>query len=309
MTDTSRPSESSKSGADRLDVQGMIREASRRVSVDELVRAGKKTISLLSRERIDEMVNLAVRNIVSKYRALAAGVDTVPQEQVEAESREEFREIYEQYRETNQAKQTLESTASAMTAEIDDLRRELETQKAIAEGRLSEEAERMLVVGFKEFEHELMRISGRVFEKRRLMIEAGDTPEAAAEWKPCEERLTVMIRKLIEQHRGLFMGGGGQYAHDRQVAMLEARLEKMYGQLKAMEEALRAISNQKLLTNQHIQNLLRGLGMLDDDKYAEKRKGMLKVVLQQNIKLRQDLKDYEAGLAAAAAPRAASGTN
>jgi hypothetical protein len=317
VPDETKPSEdpapARPGGADRLDVKGMIREASRRVSVQDLVKKGTKTISVLSKDKIDEMVNLAVKNIVAKYRALAAGFGDVSAEQLEKESQAEFQDIYQQYQETNKAKQTLEQTAGAMSAEIEQLQKELQTQKSIAEGKLSEEAEKLLIVGFKEFEHELMRIAGKVFEKRKLMIEGGDTPEAVAEWKPCEERLSAIIKKLIEQQRELFFGAGGKYARDREVAMLEARLAKMASQFKAMEEALRAISNQKLLTNQNIQNLLRGLGMLDDDKYAEKRKGMLKVVLQQNIKLRQDLKEFEAKQAAAtgapapAAPPASSG--
>jgi len=317
VPDETKPSEDAAparaGGADRLDVKGMIREASRRVSVQDLVKKGTKTISVLSKDKIDEMVNLAVKTIIAKYRALAAGIGGVSEEQLEKESQAEFQDIYQQYQETNKAKQTLEQTAGAMSAEIEQLQKELSTQKSIAEGKLSEEAEKLLIVGFKEFEHELMRISGKVFEKRKLMIEGGETPEAAAEWKPCEDRLSAIIKKLIEQQRELFFGAGGKYARDREVAMLEARLAKMASQFKAMEEALRAISNQKLLTNQNIQNLLRGLGMLDDDKYAEKRKGMLKVVLQQNIKLRQDLKDFEAKQAAAtgapapAAPPASSG--
>lgn len=289
-TDPSARKDSARSLTDHLDVRGMIREASRRVSVDDLVRQGRKTISVLSKEKIEEMVNQAVKTIVAKYRALAAGV--VSEEQIEKESQEEFKELYQQYQETNKAKQTLEQTASSMTVEIEDLKKELDAQKRIAEGKLSEEAEKLLIVGFKDFEHELNRIAAKVWEKRRMMLEGeGISPEAMAEWKQIEEKLGGMIQRLVEQHRDLFFSGSG--ARDRYVVLLEKRLEKMYTQLKAMEEALRAISSQKLLTNQGVQNLLRGLGLLEDDKYAEKRKGMLKIVLQQNVQLRKDLEELE----------------
>ncbi|MBI2933331.1 MAG: hypothetical protein HYY16_16930 [Planctomycetes bacterium] len=288
--------------SDRLDVKGMIREASRRVSVSDLVRLGHKTLAVLSQEKMEELVNQAVKNIVGKYRALAAGLGDVSQEQVEKESQEEFKELLSQYQEATQAKQALEQGASTMQSEIEELKKELETQKSIADGKLSEEAERLLVVGFKDFEHELNRIAAKVFERRRMMLEAnGETPEAQAEFRQVEERLGAIIQRLLAQQRELFFGAGGRYARDREVALLEKRLDKMYAQLQAMESALKALSSQKLLTNTHVQTILRGLGLLDDDKYAERRKGMLKVVFEQNVRLRQEIQGLRSEQTTAAA--------
>ena len=65
MADESNPSAPvpgpPKGGPKMIDVQGMIRQASHRVSVDELVKKGRKTISMLSREKIDELINQADR--------------------------------------------------------------------------------------------------------------------------------------------------------------------------------------------------------------------------------------------------------
>jgi len=57
-----------------IDVQGMIRQASKRVSVDRLVQQGKRYINVLSKDKIDELINQAVKNIADKYRAIAAGI-------------------------------------------------------------------------------------------------------------------------------------------------------------------------------------------------------------------------------------------
>ncbi len=128
------PSPDGPRSARIIDVQGMIRQASTRVRVDQLVRQGKKYISMLSRERIDELINQAVKTIVDKYRALAAGVSNVPVAQLQAESKQEFNELLEQYKETSRARTELEASKEALDAELTELRRELERQKAAAEG-------------------------------------------------------------------------------------------------------------------------------------------------------------------------------
>ncbi len=271
----------------------MIAQASTKVSVNELVKKGTKTISLLSKEKIEAMVNQAVKNIISKYRMIAAGFGDVKDEEVEKESQAEFNELMQQYQDANKAKADLEASKGEMEANFESLQKELETQKAIADGKLSEEAEKMMVVGFKEFEHELNKIAAKVYEKRKQILEAGgESPEAIAEFKQVEEKLNAIIKRLLENQRELFFGAGGRYARDREVALLEKRMEKMYEQMRTMENALKLFSNQKLLTNQQVANMMRSLGMLED-KNAEKRKGMLSVVLAQNLKLRKELKEFE----------------
>lgn len=274
---------------ERVDVRGMIRQASRPVHVHDLVRRGTRTISVLSRQKIDEMVNLAVKNIVTKYRTLAADLDAAPAD-VERESREEFTELFDSYQQTNAAKHALEQSAAGVSAELDELRAELEKQKALADGKLAEDAEKSILSGLDALEREIEARAGAAFERRRaLLTENGETPEGLAEFGRIEQRMREMITKIVGEQR--------KYQRDRDVLLLERRVLKLQAQLKAMENALKAISAQKLLSSTAVQNMLRGLGLLDDDKFAERRKGMLKVVLQQNIQLRKDLKEYEAKLA------------
>ena len=179
-SDPPAPPTPPRTGSKMIDVQGMIRQASRRVSVDELVKKGRKTISMLSREKIDELINLAVKTMVDKYRAMAAGIANVPLAQIEAESKQEFNELLSQYQETAKAKTDLELTRQSLDVELEEMRKDLEKQKALADGRLSEEAEKALIVGFKEFERELDRQVVKVFEKRKMILEGGDSPEAVA---------------------------------------------------------------------------------------------------------------------------------
>jgi hypothetical protein len=244
-TPESRPAQS---GTKMIDVKGMIRQASARVQVDQLVKQGKKYISLLSKEKMEELINQAVKNIVDKYRAMAAGVAQVPVAQIEAESKQEFSELLNQYQQTAKAKTDLESSKQALDAELEDLRKDLERQKALADGRLNEEAEKALIVGFKEFERELDKQVVKVFEKRKIILQENN-PEGVAELKS---------------------------------------IEKLYQQIAAMENALKTISNSKLYSNQQIQNVLRQLGLANEDKNFEKKKEMLKVVLDVNKLIKKE---------------------
>lgn len=271
-------------GAKMIDVKGMMRQASQRVSIDQLVKQGKKSISLLSKEKMDELINQAVKNIVDKYRAMAAGVAQVPVEQIQAESKDEFNELMRNYQETAKAKAQLETSKELLDGELDELRKDLEKQKALAEGRLSEEAEKALVIGFKEFERELDKQVVKVFEKRKAIL-AESNPEEAPELKQVEAVIRPIIARLVAAERERFQMGGGQ---SRETQLLEKRIEKLYAQIAAMENALRTISQSKVYSNQQINNVLRQLGLSNEDKNAEKKKEMLKFVLTANKDIHRD---------------------
>jgi hypothetical protein len=268
-----------------IDVKGMIRQASARVQVDQLVKQGKKYISLLSKEKMEELINQAVKNIVDKYRAMAAGVAQVPVAQIEAESKQEFSELLNQYQATAKAKTDLEQSKQSLDAELDELRKDLEKQKALADGRLNEEAEKALIVGFKEFERELDKQVVKVFDKRKIILQESN-PEGVAELKNVENAIRPIIAKLVAAERERFAMSGGQ---SRETLMLEKRIEKLYQQIATMENALKTISNSKLYSNQQIQNVLRQLGLVaNEDKNFEKKKEMLKVVLDVNKLIRKE---------------------
>lgn len=281
MTDEAKNPEPPAEGASpkMIDVQGMIRQASKRVSVDRLVQQGKRYINVLSKDKIDELINQAVKNIADKYRAIAAGVAAAPTADMAAESKAEFNELLQTYQSTAKAKSDLEQSKAALDAEVEEMRKDLEKQKALADGRLSEEAEKALIVGFKEFERELDKQVVKVFEKRKLILQESESPEAVAELKGVEGALRPIISRLVAAERERFQMAGGQ---SRETLMMEKRLEKLYAQIGALEAALKTITSSKVYSNQQIQNVLRQLGLAQEDKNYEKKREMLKVVLTAN---------------------------
>lgn len=298
MSDDEKPPVSGPSGEGAspkmIDVQGMINQASRRVNVEDLVKKGRKTISVLSRDKIDELINQAVKNIADKYRAIAAGIAgaaAIPAEkEIEGEAKAEFNELLQTYQQTAKAKTDLEQSKEALDHELDELRKDLEKQKALADGRLSEEAEKALIVGFKEFERELDKQVVKVFDKRKLILQESENPEAVAELKGVENAIRPIISRLLAAERERFQMSGGQ---SRETAMMEKRLEKLYAQIGALENALKTITSSKVYSNQQIQNVLRQLGLAQEDKNFEKKRDMLKIVLTANKDIRQQAKTLE----------------
>jgi len=201
-------------GIQRIDVEGMIRQASTRVRVDHLVKTGKKYIHLLSRAIVDDLINRSVRTIVDKHR-LATGPRTAG---IEEESRTEFEELLLQYQQTTDATSAVEHS--------------------------------------------------------RRMIEQ----ELPKESPPANDRTA------------LAPSPGGV----REIAILQKRMEKLLAHVATMEAALKTLSTAKTFSNQQVQNLLRELGLAQEDKNFEKKKEMLKIVLDTNQGIRQKARELAA---------------
>ncbi|HYF00325.1 MAG TPA: hypothetical protein VEJ18_15495 [Planctomycetota bacterium] len=271
-----------------IDVQGMLRQASTRVSVDQLVKRGKKFVALLSEEKISELIHQAVRTISVKYGAASpAGVPAASVPQIAAESKQEFKELIQQYQANEKAKSELLASKETLDRELQSLREELANQKQLT----PDEADALAVACFRDFEKELDRISGRVFENRKKLVLEKDGPEAQAELDQAEAVLKSMIARAAAAERERFAAAGGR---DKQILLLEKRIEKLYAHIAALEKALHTLTTSKVFSSQQLQNVLRQLGLANDDKYREKKREMLKVVLDQNVDLRKKLREIAA---------------
>jgi hypothetical protein len=217
--------------ADRmLDVAGMIRQASSTVPISELLKLGKKQIQVLSQERIQELINRAVRTIVAKHIA-DEKMATLSAEQIAAESKSEFQELLDLYQQSTRAKDDVERSRQSLDEEMEKLRKELEGERAASRDRQVEATARAVA------------------------------PEPTG--SPKEN------------------------------ANLQKRIEKLNEYVASLEKALKTLSNTKLLSNQQIQNVLRQLGLVQEDKYFEKKKEALKLVLEANQSVRKQARELE----------------
>jgi len=271
--------------ADRmLDVAGMLRQASSNVSIDQLIKSGKKQIQLLSRERIQELINRSVRTIVEKHIA-DSKMETLSAEQIARESKAEFQELLDQYQQTTRAREDVERSRQTLDEELERLREELEREKAEAEARKAEAPDG-------DADPDPVRVLNvqmdRLFEARRKLAQRKGSPEAAEEVRQVEETLRSLVARAVAPEVS-----EDAVVLSRENAVLHKRIEKLNEYVASLEKALKTLSNTKLLSNQQVQNVLRQLGLAQEDKYFEKKKEALKLVLEANQSVRKQAKELE----------------
>jgi len=269
----------------------MIRQASARVSVDHLVRNGKRYINLLSPARIDELINRSVQTIIDKHRLATATRRAAPPGQIQAESRAEFEELLHQYQQTADATSAVERATRTLELELQETRLELAPKPVLPEDRPSEPAGSPAAGGFELFVRALDGQLVRMFKVRTLILERSESPEAAAELKRVEEVLRPLLSKLVQVERERF---AAPVVAVREVAMLQKRVEKLLAHIATMEGALKTLSTAKTFSNQQVQNLLRELGLAQEDKNFEKKKEMLQIVLGTNQGIRRKARELAA---------------
>ena len=105
-----------------IDIAGLLRQASTPVNVDQLLRNGKKSIHLISREKIDALISRAIRDVVEKHRA-AGG--SPPPIQMEAEAKRGFADLLSQHQQTEKAGDDLARSRLELDKDLQDMRDDL----------------------------------------------------------------------------------------------------------------------------------------------------------------------------------------
>jgi hypothetical protein len=272
-----------------VDVRRALRNASRPQPLAELTREGRRSLAIVSKARIVELINRAVLDLVGRLRAEDAG-RRARQEKVDAEA-EETRSFFERLAElareverTGRAREELEGARTSLLREIDDLREEIVRQKALAAVKREDALDRSPYLGAPDVDRQLATM---VAETCRARAPGATATEA--------ERLELLLRDLVlrvaREERARLRPGA---AADRALWRTEKRIEKLYTQLDAMERALRLLSGAKVQNHPLVQSALRELGLISDDKYREKKREMLKVVLDTNQEIRRRHRDLAA---------------
>lgn len=297
--------------ADRvIDVESMIRQASVKVSVDKLLRKGKRHIHLLSGERIEELINRSVRTIVDKYRA--EDLSDVPAERIAEEARAEFQELLQHYQTMARAKRDVEQSKKLLDGDLEKLHAELERERVEAQRKKTDPTDEEYLEQFDEFVGDVTGQIDQLFASRRRILQGSKSSQALEDLERVEKAMGAIWAKLIAGERTKFLAGSRDA---RENAILKKRLEKLGEYVASLEGALKQLSNSKLQSNQQVQNLLRKLGLAQEDRYYEKKKEALKLVLEANQSVRKVARSLHekgitlatpGGLAAAAAAASAA---
>ncbi len=275
-----------------IDVRKALLASSNRVQVAQLARQGKKTVSLLSKDRMAELVDQAVRQLVGRFRDAAIGATPVVAPSDDKSAVEKLQELLQTYEETSKAKADLEVSRQVLHEELDDIRKCIAHEKARAEGLIEEDLDHVTYLGTADFDREIKAIIGRVFDTRKSVLAASEPPEVLKELAGLQPPVQDLVFKVIKEQRERYRVRTGAGA--KEITLLEKRIEKLYSQLAALENALGMISNSKVQNNQAILNAMRQLGLVNEDKYFEKKREMLKFVLDNNRDIRKSAKELEA---------------
>lgn len=281
-----------------IDLGSALLASSNRLSLDQLVRQGRQTVSLLSKERMGELINRAVRELIEYHRAEAKKRKTA-EAPPQKSAYESLQELLQQVSRTNQAKAELESSRKSLLSDLDDLRKDLAREKARAEEDPLEALGRSAYLGVADFDREITGILNRVCENR-LPPPGPDRPAALVrEWGQVEKLLRQRVFAVVQEERARYRNPARD---NKELWRMEKRVEKLYSEIDALENALRLITNSKV-NNPLIQKALRELGLLTEDKNSEKKREMLKVVLEGNQQIRKTCRDLESRGISLARPR------
>ena len=272
-----------------VDVRRALLDASRPLPLSELARGGRRTLAVVSKARIAELINRAVLDLVGRLRAeherRRARREKADAEVEEARSFfERLAELAREVERTSRAREELEEARRSILREIDELRAEIVRQKDLAAQKREDALDRSPYLGAPDVDRQLATL---VAESCRTRNAGADAKEAG--------RLEVLLRDLVlrvaREERAHLRPGA---AADKALWRTEKRIEKLYTQLDATERALRLISGAKVQNHPLVQNALRELGLVSDDKYREKKREMLKVVLDTNQEIRRRHRDLAA---------------
>jgi len=269
-----------------LDMPSLIRQASTRVSVDQLLQNGRQFIHVLSKDKIQDLINRSVQTIVDKHLSRFAEVSDETAAKIAEESQTEFQELLQQYKEMSRAKSDVERSRKTLDVELEKLRQELEQERRAAGQHVLQVAPGP--VG--DVVPELNAQIDRLFEARKK-LKRSQAPEAAKDLRQVEGVFRKLIATLVAEREQPEPPAGSL---QRENSILQRRLDKMGEYVASLENALKTLSSSKLQSSQQIQNVLRQLGLANEDKNFEKKKEALKVVLDVNRFIRKEAKALEA---------------
>lgn len=269
-----------------LDMPSLIRQASTRVSVEHLVQKGKRFIHVLSKDKIQDLINRSVQTIVDKHLSRFENVSEETAAQIAEESQSELQELLQQYKEMSRAKRDVEVSKQSLDAELEKTRKELEEERNAARQQVLQVAPGPVGEAVPELNAQI----DRLFEARKK-LKGSQSAEANEDLRQVEVVFRKLVAKLVAEREQPEPPAGSL---QRENSILQRRLDKMGEYVASLEAALKTLQSSKLQSNQQIQNVLRQLGLANEDKYHDKKKEALKVVLDVNRFIRKEAKQLEA---------------
>ncbi|MFN9277424.1 MAG: hypothetical protein ACK6D2_17015 [Planctomycetota bacterium] len=250
-----------------------IRQIAFRTSVDRLRKQGVKQVSVLGLDRIIALIDAAVHSSL-KSRLVGADREVVA-DATKAEFLRLLRSNGDLQRETSEVEKVRERTQD----ELDALRRELAQQQSALRLRL----ERDDLGAAARWQGEDAAIADKVAAVVRELAGAGEGLVAAS---ALESRVVELVQDVVADERRAGEVVRKQLA-DREVGMLQQRIDKLSQALALTEHKLQQVSAQRSL-DAGISSIYREVqGLAVDDTRVDAKKGMMAAILAENLRLQK----------------------
>ena len=250
-----------------------IRQLAFRTSLDRLRKQGVKQVNVLGLDRIIALIDAAVH---TSLKSRLVGAD---REVVADATKAEFLRLLRSNEDLQREKSEIEKLRERTQEELDALRRELAQQQSALRVRL----ERDDPGAAARWQGEDAAIARKVAAVVQELAAAGEAPVAAA---ALEARLAELVMDVVVGERRAGESVRKQLA-DRDVAMMQQRIEKLSQALAVTEHKLQQVSSQRSL-DAGISSIYREVqGLAADDTRVEAKKGIMAAILAENLRLQK----------------------
>jgi hypothetical protein len=272
-----RPVPLSRKPIIRLD--GFVRKQTESVDVETLHEKGVTRIQYLTFSKINDLISLAVQRAFEKYQR---EWDRAAADEITEDARAEIDDALHRRapgspelleRQALRVGEEVRSLAPLVGERIDELRGAGPAADPVLAAIRDE--------GLTEMERTLRRSVGRAIEEAR----SGGAADGA-ELERVERTIQSAVRRMLDSERSRTIEMIDR-ASDDKTQLLERRLHKLQRHLAEMEETLRGLAEAKGL-DPGIPSIYRQIqGLRLEESQYEKKKGMLKLIFEENIRLQK----------------------
>jgi hypothetical protein len=265
-----------------IDVLAALRLSSVRVTLASLLGMGKKTVTILSKRRIGELIHQAVSQVIASLPRQRSRQRAEERLERQRAAVEEVRELAFQYEQLSKAKSDLEDSWRSIHDEIGRSRREIHRLKTLSAEPYEDPA---VILGAPDVDRRLQGILNDVFLNRSAEL----VDDSGKEGKRLHSVMEALVLRLAREAREKLRG---KLPMTSPLSILERRVVKLFQHEASLADALKALSGPGV-RNPQVEGVLRQLGLTHEDPQGEKKKEMLKVVLSANKLIRTTAQELE----------------
>ncbi len=261
-------------------IDNFVRKHTQAVEVEKLNQMGLTTINFISLSKINQLISLAVLKAFEKYQRIWNQNEALKiQEEVRAEIDKQILRKQAGQEVLAEQQRSLGEDVKKLRPAIESRVQELAVEKQGEIGRwsilCSEE-------GFDELEKLMRGFVAEAVQEAARRIEK--TAGANFDLEKLESLLQGVVRRVLEGERRRIQQESAQ-SSDQKTEILERRLDKLKIHLAEMEETLKEMAEAKGI-DPGLPSFFKDLqGLRLDERQFEKKKGMLKAIFEDNLKL------------------------